>query len=313
MADRHAAKTKESLKLDYDFTPESLQRVDQGLAVFHPEGFSFDLTLQAYAVYVGETIRRNHGGSWFKEDDGSGASLRGVEGKATIYPFLWMNERMEALKSNQGGKEINGNYAALLDSLDMSDKLPAAIPADYAQTLPPADLWGGSRDETRKPAKASEPSSSEAGTELTAEQKQEALIMAPVSCFYLVAGIDGNIDKKEVKAFMADLQKNATSKNKLVSTIFLLAITRLDADLQSLAEQKGGAMIRIPITLMHARVAAEEGYPDDAQGFCQVLVEMATNIASASGGFLGFGNKIGKEEKSALGLLDAILLGEGKK
>lgn len=314
MADRHAERTKQELKLDYDFTPESLQRVDQGLAHFHPEGFSFDLTLHAYAAYVGETVRRNHGGNWQKEDDGTGASLRGIEGTATIYPFVWMADRMEALQSGSGGNEISDSYAALLESIGLSKHIPKPIPADYIKTLPPTELWS-SRDSkscSDSPASANSQPPQEK-KELTSEQKQEALIMAPVSCFYLVAGIDGNIDKKEIKAFMNSLKKRATDENKLVSTIFLLAATRLDSDIKSLAEQKGGAMIMIPVSLMQARKAAEEDYPQDARGFCEVLLDMSTKIASASGGFLGFGNKIGKEEQAALNLIETVLLSDNSK
>ena len=71
-------------------------------------------------------------------------------------------------------------------------------------------------------------------------------------------------------------------------------------------------MITIPLTLVKARVAAEEMSSEQAGGFCQVLYDMSEKIASASGGILGFGNKIGKEESAALRLIKTVLLGGNK-
>jgi len=271
-ASQHATSVKQSLKVDYDFTPESLQRVDQALAHFHPDGFSFDLMLHNYSAYVGETIRRNHGGEWIKEDDGTGASVRGIEGKATIYPFVWMAARMESLSSGENAKEINSQYASMLESMDMLDKLPAPIPADYIHTLAEPEIWGGSKTTE---SDANKKQQGEGTSEFTAKEKQEAILKAPASCFVLVAGCDGNIDKKEAKAFMKDLQKQMASPNKLISSIFTVAATQLESDLESIAQEGSAMAITIPLTLMKARVAAEEMNADMAGEFCQVLYDMS--------------------------------------
>lgn len=40
--------------------------------------------------------------------------------------------------------------------------------------------------------------------------------------------------------------------------------------------------------------------PEEAQAFKQALLGLGKAVASASGGFLGFGSKISKEEKATL-------------
>ena len=317
MAEQHVSASKERLGLDYDYSGQSLQVVDQALAHFHPDGFSFDMMMHVFGAYVGETVRKLHGGTWHKEDDGTGASLRGVEGKATIYPLIWTAQRVDALKSKMGGSEIAGQYAALLESLDLADKIPAAIAADHVATVQGGNLFGGSGPsdaDANSDAAAVSGSDSDPDTdveeteELTAEEKAEALAMAPASCFFLVAAIDGNIDKKEVKAFVKDLGEQANHSNELIKTVFQAAPARFDSDVSQITELGAGALLMLPLKLITARAYAQEIAPEMADEFCQTLYDMAVKIASASGGFLGFGSKIGKEEKAALELLNTVLI-----
>ena len=314
MAEQHVSSSKERLGLDYDYSGQSLQVVDQALAHFHPEGFTFDMMMHVYGAYVGETVRKLHGGAWHAETDGTGASLRGVEGKATIYPLIWTAQRVESLKSKTGGNEIAGQYATLLESLDLSDKIPAAIPADHVATLHGGSLFGGSGSSESDDAANSESAavadsgSDEESEDLTPEEKAEALAMAPASCFFLVAAIDGTIDKKEIKAFVKDLQQQSNHGNELIKTVFQAAPARFENDVSQISELGGGAILMLPLKLITARAYATEIAPELADEFCQTLYDLAVKVASASGGFLGFGNKIGKEEQSALDLLKTVLL-----
>ena len=124
IAESMAESTRDLMKLDYDFSPKSLQMLDQALAVYHPEGFTFEEGWHGYAAYAGEVVRRALGGTWSIESDGSGASLRGVGGKATIYPFLWVNKRIEAVKAGTGDSKVAAKYLKLLQALGEKAKLP---------------------------------------------------------------------------------------------------------------------------------------------------------------------------------------------
>ena len=123
--------SKEMLGVELDFSPQSLQLVDQLLPIFHPKGFSIESVFHGYAAYVGEVVRKTLGGYWALEDDGSGASLRGVDNAATIYPFLWLGDRLEAVKRRKESQSIGEAYFRLLDSLGRCDQAPEELPTDF--------------------------------------------------------------------------------------------------------------------------------------------------------------------------------------
>ena len=71
--------------------------------------------------------------------------------------------------------------------------------------------------------------------------------------------------------------------------------------------ERGGNAIPEMIAASHKIVEVHAG-SDKAATFAQALIAMAETIAMASGGgFLGMGNKIGKEEKVVLDVLKKLL------
>lgn len=136
---------------------------------------------------------------------------------------------------------------------------------------------------------------------------QYALVAAPVCIFLLVAAADGEIDDKEITAFQANLLASMASESDTQQTIAMASIAQFPEIFASLQEAGPGHCVKL---LTEASQAAEKFMDNDqVKAYRSNLNAMAIGIAKASGGgFLGFGNKIGKEEKAMLELIEKILL-----
>jgi len=150
----------------------------------------------------------------------------------------------------------------------------------------------------------------ESSDEDSAAEMQSWLESLPNVCFILVAGIDGEIDKKETIAFGKAIQQYLEHPNPLVREVFTAATDRAEQDFKEIMEMGSSGAIMLPLRLVASRKTALEKSPEHAEEFFKVLIEMSNSIASASGGFLGFGSKISKEEKAALTVIEKMLLGE---
>lgn len=303
IAESMAASGRDLMKLEYDFSPKSLQLLDQALAVYHPEGFTFEQGWHGYAAYAGEVVRRALGGTWSMESDGSGASLRGVGGKATIYPFLWVNKRIEAVKAGTSDSKVAAKYVKLLQALGRESEVPEVIADNFVQAHAEADS-----------APYAESMAANANIDDADDEDDElpfgveVLQAAPTICFFVVSAADGKIDKKEIKSFFTEVLKFATSPNQLVREVFGATPSRFEEFAKEFMENPGIALMK----LVAIRKLAEEHHPQQADGFCAALNDMSKNIAAASGGFFGFGSKISKEEQSALDIIQKMLSLSGK-
>lgn len=133
-------------------------------------------------------------------------------------------------------------------------------------------------------------------TNFTAEEFQ-ALRRAPFMVFLLVAAADGKLDNKEAQAFVKQLGDSAKEGGELYSRIITNVITdvpQLLTELLTTPFNHAQELLRIRL-IVETKVSAEE-----AQAFKQALLGLGKTVASASGGFLGFGSKISKEEKATL-------------
>lgn len=142
-------------------------------------------------------------------------------------------------------------------------------------------------------------SSASAGQENTDFSAEEfhALCRSPVLVFLLVAASDGKFDKKEVEAFMKQLVTLAGSGSPLFSRVATNVVGNAPTLLQELVSTSmdySAELVRVR-EILQARVAA-----DDARIYCETLVALGKAVAASSGGFLGFGSKISKQEKAAL-------------
>ena len=327
MAEGHAERASEHFDdLDYDFSPASLQQIDHQIEVYHPQGFTLDSVQGSMAAYVGETIRRVHGGVWHYETDGTAGTVRGIAGRATVNPFLWVYDRVEAVVNGpwdddgRAGRLIGERYAALLETLGLEDQIPPKRPVDAEQLrMIRESIDAGAFDEIEQPDGADESDIDDA--DLTPEEKQTLIARMPALCFLLVAGCDGSIDKKEIVSFAGTLSKAAeTAKaeaakagggqpaNRLTGQVFGEAPQRFAEDLDAIISEVGvTAAMLIPLKLMQARQAVLEQHPAEAGRFCRSLYDLAHSVAAASGGFFGFGSKISKAERAALAVLHTAL------
>ena len=156
-------------------------------------------------------------------------------------------------------------------------------------------------------AAASDPSGEDNGT--SDAELQSWLESLPTICFLLVSGIDGNIDKKETNAFANAVQEYSGHKNPLVREVFTAAAGRFEKDMTEIMGMGESGGLLMPMRIALSRQTALKKAPEHAEEFFNVLLEMSTAIANASGGVFGFGSKISKEEAAALKVIESMLSG----
>lgn len=144
----------------------------------------------------------------------------------------------------------------------------------------------------------------EENTEFTPEEF-ETLKRSLLLIFFVVAGSDGKVDKREFTTFI----KALTDVERFGSALFNRVVTNIIANIPALAAAIVAerpdylAEFQRVKDIVDAKLPAEEGLE-----FKVALLKVGHEIASSSGGFLGFGSKISKQEKAAL-LAIAVCLG----
>lgn len=133
----------------------------------------------------------------------------------------------------------------------------------------------------------------------------ELLRRVPFVVFLMVACSDGKLDQKEVAKFVELLASSGKYENPLITRIITNVITDIPAMLNVVIQEQQdiSTLLRDVRRIVDARAGSEAG-----EAFAHVLLAMGHDIASASGGFFGFGSKISKDEKTALAHL-AVYLG----
>lgn len=131
------------------------------------------------------------------------------------------------------------------------------------------------------------------------------LAYAPIAVFCVVAAADGNIDKKEVKAFQVELLKGFIIESELMQKIMAHVISDFESMITRFLKQEVNAreIMEQILQLLDGKLEA-----DEARKFKLSMLSIGKSVAEASGGFLGmFGSKISKEEKRALAGLAQFL------
>jgi len=135
------------------------------------------------------------------------------------------------------------------------------------------------------------------------EEDWNLISLAPISAFLLVAAADGKIDKKEMKA-CSDVLSDLASQQEhpLTAKMMQSALLNLPIVIPRLLSSEN------PMEeLLNANILINEKIGgEDAKIMKNSVLVMAKKIAEASGGFLGFGNKIDEDEKQALQLLSSV-------
>lgn len=117
--------------------------------------------------------------------------------------------------------------------------------------------------------------------------------------FLLVADADGNIDPKEIAGFKTFLHERAEhSSNPYTQRIFHLTLVNY----QILSERylKGGIKKDIDELKKTMQLIEKCVSSKLMERICHDLEDLASSIASASGGFLGISNPVSDEENQVL-------------
>jgi hypothetical protein len=69
LAAKHVAVGKTVFGIEFDYSEESLQKLDEAISKHFPHGNVLDSTIEVYGAYVGETVRRTLGGVWAQSED----------------------------------------------------------------------------------------------------------------------------------------------------------------------------------------------------------------------------------------------------
>jgi hypothetical protein len=136
------------------------------------------------------------------------------------------------------------------------------------------------------------------------QQEFESLKQSPFLIFFLVAAADGKVDKKELIEFVKLLAEPEKFNNPLLNRIITNVINDIPSAIASMAQQQIDYIDELGKlkTIIDNKLSSEE-----ANAFKVALLLVGKGIAEASGGFLGFGSKISKEEKIALAAIALCL------
>lgn len=273
-AEFHAFQYAKHFDLHLDYSEHSLNAIDHAITTYHPDGLMNEDMYHTYIAYIGEVARRNLGGRWMGTDQhGPVVHVEHGENQAIAYLYAWVRKRFE-----DGVEEpIASKYSATKSIVGLPSELSTAAPAAEPLLADPASF--------------------------DVSDTTDLIGRAPVTIFLMVAASDGTIDKKEALAF----QKIVTDSVNHKSPLFQASIAAMLPKFHEHLEASSGSPIKVMTDLMEMRSEVESMFPDQAKEFFTALVELGEKVAKASGGFLGFGKKIGKGEAAALELIKVSL------
>jgi hypothetical protein len=133
-----------------------------------------------------------------------------------------------------------------------------------------------------------------------------------VATFLSIATADGSVDKKELAEFQRKIVQGAVgmSGSEIMPRAMMQAAIGFEERLQDITQREATEIAQL--IAASRQIVAQHAGEEHAEAFARALYEMAESIASASGGFFGFGSKIDKNEKMILdGLKRLLQLDEG--
>jgi len=275
LAQSHVELAASRFGLNLDFSEESLRQTDEVIARHQADGQSLEDTLITHGAYVGETLRRRLGGVWVQDERGVALleAIGGTDLKAS--PFSWVQSRL-----------ADGTAEALASRFS---SLKQQLPATTSTPKPAMRL------NIKRPATAAA-----AGAETSAED-MKTLTRSPLLVFMLVAAADGKVDKKEMEGFQKVVMQVMATATPLLRDAMSRLLPQLDEHLQALRNVD-------PVEELERLTAIlDSQHPQEARQFKEDLMGVAVQIAESSGGFLGFGSKISKDEKAAIAGIGVVL------
>ncbi|MDQ1362307.1 MAG: hypothetical protein QG652_167 [Pseudomonadota bacterium] len=136
------------------------------------------------------------------------------------------------------------------------------------------------------------------------ETEWKSLLNSPFIIFLAVAVADGKLDKKEAERFAKILAEAGKYRCPILSRILAEALPHFMEFINGLLSGKINPLKELMTVtdLADARLSA-----NDAKIFKLSLMSIAKEIAESSGGFLGFGSKISKDEMKVINSIAATL------
>lgn len=279
LADDQAKATADEFGVELDFTRESLDRLDELISRPEFAATQSESMITGLGVYVGETIRRNLGARWV-EDSEFRVHLREVGGiNMMSLPVKWLTRRIE------GG---------ITDSL--ADKYRALV----------AQIEGNARAPEGTAAFIGGPSAPSGD----AEEIEEILVRAPAVIFFITAAADEHVDDAEWDRFLRIM----SDYNNYESELFHRAVNAMRPRINQYFAYLSSPDFNAQESLELIGSTLDANYGEiEARQFKVTLLDLGKKIAEASGGFLGFGEKISEEEITALTNIAETLgiVGEG--
>lgn len=122
--------------------------------------------------------------------------------------------------------------------------------------------------------------------------------------FEAVAGADGKIDRNELAALTTAAHGAYDSKNSLLRELWRGVNANLDAIRIRYHEDPRDISTGLK---EFVAIIGKKAAPADADDIRRVLMKFGIDVARASGGFLGFGEKMSAVERQALVTLGELL------
>lgn len=268
MAEDQAKATGEQFGVELDFTPGSLERLDELASRDEFAATQSDSTITGLGVYVGEVVRRNLGATWVENPEFR-VHLRDVGGiNMMAQPVSWMQKRMETGIAGS----VHDKYQALITQLQGNARAPEGTAA----------FVGG-------------PEATGAGAE--DDNIEEILARAPAVIFFVTAAADDDVDDAEWDKFL----RMMNDFSEYESDLFHRAVSAMRPRINQYFAFLSSPDFDADESLREIRATLDENYnATEAGQFKMILLDIGKKIAEASGGFLGFGEKISEEEITAL-------------
>lgn len=148
-------------------------------------------------------------------------------------------------------------------------------------------------------------------TSFTSEEWQ-TLQRAPLWVLTVVGGSDRKVDKKELEAFVKEIQEASLYKGGLVREVLMSLVSGFNEIFKDFAAILGSQPDLLASLGEIADIIESKATPDEAQNFKGAMLLLGNKIAHASGGGLfGLGSKVSEIEKKGLAVLALGLRAEG--
>lgn len=326
MAREHVELANAVLKINLNYSESSLGEIDESISELQGDSGIEDAVILGYGSYVGETVRQNLGGVWETDERGV-AFLKGVGGTSeTAFPFSWVNQRVNGDVSESIANryaQVKEKIASQAPASPIPETVPVAQPVvaepvAIPETEPIAPAAKETAPTEPEPVKPVGPTNSPPGTKpkssetkprkkirkvMISNADRDILWRSPALAFFLVAAADGNVDSKEIAGFEAMIAKPSI----FPSPLFRKVIKDMGPQVGTYFEEMMQEDFDYHGALEATANLVDTKYSWEAETYKLSLLSLAKRVAQASGGFLGVGSKISKEEKAALVDISGVL------